>query len=110
LRRVVHPFIDDLFPSRYFLKRKKWAKRILVAHVRRVTVQNAAHFYDSAGELDFFTKNLGAVRRRKDGSANVQANFAAVDVKRSHDPTVARPITADLPSHQPYAGTPLRGA
>ena len=75
----------------------------MVAHVRGVSVHNAAHFYNGPGELDLFTKGFRAIGRRKNGSANVQAYLAPVDVKGGHDLNVARAVAADLPVHQSHA-------
>src|SRR5262249_25477989 len=109
-RGGIFQFVDYLFASGFFFERKERAQRILVVHVRRVTVENAAHFYNGAGELDLFTESLGAIRRRENGLANVQTDLAAIDVKRGHDLDVARAVPANVPVHQANAGAIGRGA
>src|ERR1700730_1359166 len=48
-RGRVFQFGDDLFASGFFLQWKKCAERILIAHTRRIAIQNAAHVYNCAG-------------------------------------------------------------
>ena len=98
--RGVFQLGDDLFAGGFFLQWKKCAQGVLIAHVRSVAIQNATHFHNGAGELDLFAENLGAIRRRKDGFAHVQPDFAPVDIKRGYDLNIARAIAADLPVHQ----------
>src|SRR5947207_12953423 len=73
--------------------------------MRRIAIENPAHFHNGACELDFFTKVLCAIRRRKDGSADVQTDFASVDVKSCNQFDIARAVRTDLPVHQPDAPT-----
>src|SRR4029453_8477028 len=96
---------DDLFASGFLLERQECAQRILVLHVWRVAVQNTAHFYNRAGELDLFTENLRAIGRRKNRPAYGQADLAPVDLKPRHDFNATGTIAADLPMHQSNAGT-----
>src|SRR5262249_57161712 len=102
-RGRIFQFRDDLFASGFLLQWKERAERILLAHVWRIAVQNAAHFHNGAGELDRFTENVGAIRRRENGSTNVQANLAAVDVEGRYHLNVARPVAPNLPLHQSNA-------
>ena len=71
--------------------------------MRRVAVQNASHFYNSARELDVFTENLCAIGRGENGFAHIQANLAPVDIECGDNFNVTRAVTADLPVHQPDA-------
>jgi len=71
----------------------------MILHVWRVAVQNAAHFYDCAGELDLFTEHLCAIGRRKNSPAHVQADLAPINVESCHNFNVAGPVAADLPVH-----------
>jgi hypothetical protein len=66
----------------------------------RIAIENATHFHDRAGKIDFLTKNFGAVRRGKDGAANVQADFAPINIKGRHHFNVTRPVGTDLAMHQ----------
>ena len=109
-RGRVLEFGDDLFASRFFFQGKECAEGILIAHVRRVPIENAPHFHDGTGELDLFTEDLRAVGRREDGFADVHADFAPVDVKSSNDFDIARPIAGNLPVHQSDARAVGRGA
>ena len=95
---------NDLFAGGFFLQWKKCAERILIVHVRGVAVQNAAHFYNGAGELDLFTEHLRTIRRRENGPADISSNLAPINIKGGNDFNVARAIRADLAVHQPYAG------
>src|SRR5262249_36859645 len=78
--------------------------------VWRVAVQNAAHFYNRAGELDLFTENLGAIGRRKNSPAHLQTDLAPIDVKSGPDLDVARAVPAPVPGHQAHAGAVGGGA
>src|SRR6266478_7082977 len=68
--------------------------------MRRIAVQNAPHFYNCAGELDFLTEGLCAIGRREDRFADVETDFTAVDIKSSDDLDIAWPVETDLPVHQ----------
>ncbi len=72
--------------------------------MRGIAVENATHHDDGAGRLDFFAKNLGAIRRGENRLGGVQAHFAAVDIECGHDFDVPRLIGTDLPVHQPDIG------
>ena len=72
----------------------------MLGHVLGKTVHDHAHFHDRAGKRDFFAKNFGAIGRRKDGLADVESDFAAIDIERGDDFDVARPIGADLAMHK----------
>src|SRR5438270_11859279 len=109
-RGRVLEFGDDLFASRFFFQGKECAEGILIAHVRRVPIENAPHFHDGTGELDLFTEDLRAVGRREDGFADVQAHLAPVDVKSGNYFDVARPVRTDLAVHQSDAVTVDGGA
>src|SRR5207244_9533880 len=52
---------DNLFAGGFFLQRQKSAERVVVGHVRRKTVEDAAHFHDCAGQADLVAENLGAI-------------------------------------------------
>ena len=71
---------------------------------------NAAHFYDRASELDLIAEHLGAIRRRKNSSADVQADLAPVNIEGGHDLDIGGAIAADLAVHQADAGAVDRGA
>src|SRR5262249_9557203 len=101
---------DDLFASGFFLQWKECAERVLIAHVRRVAIQNAAHFYNGASKLNLFAKSLRAIRRRKNGSANVEPQLSPGDIEGGHDLNSAWAVAADLPVHQPDASTVDGGA
>ena len=98
-RRGIFQLGDNVFASGFFLEWKKCAQRILILHVWRVAIQNAAHFYDRAGELDLFTEHLCAIGRRKNSPAHVQADLAPVNIESSHNFNVTRTIPADLTVH-----------
>jgi hypothetical protein len=76
----------------------------------RITVENTAHFHDRAGKADLFAKNFRAIGRREYGLADIETDFAPVNVKRGHNFDVARPIRADLPMHQSDTGAVSGGA
>jgi len=76
--------------------------------VRSKAIQNATHLHNRAGELHLLTENFRAIRRRKNGSANIQPDLAPVDVKGGHDFDVAWAIAANLPVHQPHASAIAR--
>ncbi len=101
---------DDLFASGFFFQRQKSAERIVFGHVGREAVKNAAHFHDCAGEADLFAENLGAIGRRENGFADVEPDFAAVDIECGHNLNVSRPIRADLLVHQANASAIGGGA
>src|SRR4029077_10532204 len=69
--------------------------------MRRVAVENTAHFHDRPGKLDFLTKGVCAIGRRENRFADVETNFTAVDVKSGDNLDIARPVETDLPVHQP---------
>ena len=100
----VFEFRNDLFAGGFFFQGEKRAKRVVIGHVLRVAIEDAAHFHDRAGERDFVAKNLGAIGRRKDRFADVKPNFAAIDVESSDHFDVARPIGADLFMHEAHSG------
>ena len=54
---------NDLFVRRFFFQRKECSKRVLVAHVRRVAVENTPHFYDCPGQINFLTEDFCAIWR-----------------------------------------------
>jgi hypothetical protein len=64
------------------------------------TIENAAHFHDCAGALDFIAKNFSAVRRRKNGLAHIQSHFAAIDIKGGNHFDVLRLVRADATVHE----------
>src|SRR5438128_404342 len=103
-------FGNDLFAGGFFFQRQECAQRILIAHMRRVAVENAPHPYDCATELDLFTKDFCAIRRRKNCLADVKTDLTPVNVKSSNDFDIARPVRADLAVHQPDAGAVGGGA
>jgi hypothetical protein len=78
--------------------------------VRGIAVQNATHFHNGTGKLDLLTENLRTIRRRENGSANVQPNLAPIDIEGGYDLNVARAIAADLPVHQADASAVGGGA
>ena len=92
-----------MFARRFLLQWQKCSKRILLTHVRRIAVENAAHFYDRTREIDLFAKNFRAIRRRKNGSADIKAHLAAINIERGHDFDVTGPIRTDLAVHKPDA-------
>ena len=71
--------------------------------MRSKTVEDAAHLYDRAGEFDLFAEDFGAIRRRKYGLADIETDFAPVDIERGNDLNVAWLIGADLAMHQSVA-------
>src|SRR5260370_38399217 len=71
--------------------------------MRRITVENAAHFYNRAGKLDFFAEGRVAIGGREDRFADVETDFTAVDVKSSEDLDIAWPVETNLPVHQSHA-------
>ena len=93
-RRGITQFGDDLFAGGFFFQRQECAQGVLVAHVRRETVEHAAHFYDCAGEFDFLAEDFCAIRRRKYGLAHVEAHFAPVNIKCGNDLNIVRLIRA----------------
>ena len=101
---------DNLFAGGFFLQRQKSAKRIVVGHVRRKTVEDAAHFHDRAGQADLVAENLGAIGRGENGFADVEPDFAAVNVECGHNLNVPGPIRGDLLVHQADAGAIGGGA
>lgn len=68
--------------------------------MRGITVENAAHLYDRAREVDLLAKDLRAIWRREDGPADIQAHFAAVNVESRHYLDVARSIWANFAVHE----------
>src|SRR4029077_14799541 len=108
-RRGIFQLGDNLFARGFLLERKKCAQRILILHVWRIAIQNAAHFYNRASELDLFIEHLCAIWGRKNSSAHVQADLAPVNIVSSDNFNVTRTISADLTVHQANAGTVDRG-
>src|SRR6266403_1926173 len=100
---------NDLFAGGFFFQRQKSAKRIVFGHVWRETVEDAPHFHDRPGEIDLIAKDLGAIGRRKNGFADVEPDFAAIDVERGDNLDVSRAIGADLLVHQADGGAVDRG-
>jgi hypothetical protein len=78
--------------------------------VWRIAVENAAHFYNGAGELDLFAENLCAIRWRKNGSADISSNLAPINVESGNDFNIARAIRTDLAVHQSYTSAVGRKA
>jgi len=68
--------------------------------MRPEAIKNTAHFYDRSGEADLFAENLRAIRGREDGLADIEPNFAAINIKCGYDFNVPRPIRTDLAMHQ----------
>src|SRR5215471_3130919 len=95
---------NDLFAGGFFFQGKKGAERIMIGHMLGVAVEDAAHFHDRTDESDIIAKNLGAIRWRKDRFADVEPNFAAVDVKRGDDFDIARAVGTDLFMHEAHGG------
>src|SRR5207237_9714966 len=94
-------FGDDLFACGFLFQREECAQRVLVAHMRRVAIENASHLHDGAGELDVLTKALCASGRRENCLADVEFDFTAIDVKSSDNLDIARTVKTDLPVHHP---------
>jgi hypothetical protein len=67
------------------------------------TVENTTHFHDCAGALDFIAKNFSAVRRRKNGLADIESDFPAIDIKGGNHFDILRLVRADATVHE--AGT-----
>src|SRR5439155_24194610 len=103
LGRRITQFFDDLLTGGFFLQRQESAQWVLVAHVLGKTVENTTHFHDSAGALDFIAKNFSAVRRRKNGLADIESHFAAIDIKGGNHFDILRLVRADATVHE--AGT-----
>src|SRR5207237_3768302 len=101
---------DDLLPGRFLFEGQKRAQRVLVAHMVGVTVKDAAHFHDRAGEGDFFAENLGAIGRGEYGAADVEADLAPVDIERGDHFEVRRSVWPDLAMHQADPSLIPRGA
>ena len=95
---------NDLFAGGFFFQGEKRAKRIVIGHVLRVAIEDTAHFHDRSGESDFVAKDPGAIGGRKDRFADVEPDFAAVDVKSGDHFDVAGPIGADLFMHEAHGG------
>ena len=72
----------------------------MALHVRSEAVENATHFHDRPGQADLVAENFCAIRRRKDGFADVETNFAAVDIKGGYHFDVSGAIGPDLAMHQ----------
>ena len=95
---------NDLFAGGFFFEGEKRAERIVIGHVLRVAVENAAHFHNRAGESDFVAKNLGAIGGRKDGFADVEPDFATVDVESGDDFDIAGAVGTNLFVHEADGG------
>src|SRR5438477_5203638 len=95
---------NDLFAGGFLFQRQKSAERIVVGHVRGEAVEDAAHFHDRAGEIDLIAKVLGAIGRRKNGFADVEPDFAAIDIEGGDDLNVSRAIGTDLLVRQADGG------
>ena len=54
-------------------------------------------FVVRAGKADLFAKNFRAIGRREYGLADIETDFATVNVERGHNFDVPRPIRADFP-------------
>src|SRR5205814_10215509 len=91
---------DDLFAGRFLFQRKKCSKRVLLAHMGCIAVENAAHFYNCPGQTNFFTKDLCAIRGRENGPADIEAHLAAINIECGHDLDVTRSIRSDLAMHE----------
>src|SRR5262249_553638 len=98
--RGIFQLRNDLFAGGFFFEGQEGAERIVIGHVRRDAVHDHAHLHDRAGESDFVAKNLCAVGRRKDGLADIEPDFAAVDIESGHDLDIPRPVGGDLAVHQ----------
>ena len=69
--------------------------------MRWIAIHHAAHLHDRASELDFLAEGLCAIGRGENRFADVQTDFTTVDVKRSDNLDITRPVKTDLPVHQP---------
>lgn len=72
----------------------------MLGHVRREAIHDYTHLYDRAGEGDFIAENVSAVWRGKDRFADIEPDFAAVDIECGHDLDIPRPVRTDLAVHQ----------
>ena len=95
---------DNLFAGGFFFQGQKCAERIVVGHVRGEAVHDHAHFHDVAGKADFVAKDFGAIGRRENGFADIEPDFAAVDIEGGHNFDVSGPIRGDLLVHQADGG------
>src|SRR5204863_4801855 len=86
-------FGDDLFACGFLFQREECAQRVLVAHMRRVAIENAAHLHNCASEFDLLAESFRAIRGREDGFAYVQTYFSQVDIKSSHNFDIVWPIS-----------------
>src|SRR5436190_22829654 len=93
-------FGDNLFAGGFFLQGQKSAQRVLIPHVLGKTVQNAPHLNDCAGALDFIAEDFSAIRRRKNGLANIESHLPAIDIKSGNYFDVLRVVRADATVHQ----------
>ena len=82
----------------------------MLGHVLGETVHDHAHFHDRAGEADFIAKDFGAIGRGKNGFADVEPDFAAVNVEGGHDLDIPGPVGADLAVHQAHGAAIDPGA
>ena len=110
LRTRISQFGDDLFTGGFFFQRKECSQGILITHVRRIAVENAAHLYNRSREIDLLAENFRAIWRRENGPTDIEAYLPAINIKCRHHFDVARPIGANLPMHQPNTGTIGGGA
>ena len=69
-----------------------------------VTIENAAHLHDRARARYFFAKDFGTIRRRKNGFAHIQADFAPVDIESGYDFDIVRLIVSDPAVHEANRG------
>jgi hypothetical protein len=68
--------------------------------VRGIAIEHATHHHHSAGGLDLFAKDFGAVWRRKNRLGDVETDFPAIDVEGGDNLDILRLILAHLPMHQ----------
>src|SRR6184192_1907544 len=73
-------------------------------NVRGEAVHDHAHFHDGAVKADFVAKDFGAIGRRENGFADIEPDFAAVDIEGGHNFDVSGPIRGDLLVHQADGG------
>ena len=92
-------FLDDLFTGRFLFQRKKRALRIVVSHVRGITIEHTAHHDSGSGRFDLRAKDFRAVRRRENRLRHVETHFPAVDVESGHNFDILRLIRPDLAVH-----------
>src|SRR6516165_7241072 len=109
-RRGIFQLGNNVFASGFLLEWKKCAQRILILHVWRVAIQNAAHLYNRAGEFDLVTERLCAIGWRKNSLAYIEADLSTVDIESSYNFNVTRTIPANLTMHQANAGPVDGGA